>query len=237
MARFLIMLMPHRFCSIALCLILGCEVVSVGSIGFSQLARKNLRAMRGPVPLLDSEAFLGQAFVERASWLVLFCGPQGAPECSDLRRELVELHDKGDSPLSEVRLAEVNCTRDAQLCQKQGFGAQLAAVVHYTEGARSAVWMSTDENGENPLGTFARWTRKNFAKNGGFVLTMSGVCDWVSKMPQRVLDGFMNRFPDLARAEVAIAVACVILLQMAIVTWVFMEGFELWPRAEKHKHG
>lgn len=223
--------------SITLGLILGCAVVSVGGIGFSQLARRNLRAMRGPVPLLDSEAFLGEAFVERASWLVLFCGPQGAPQCSDLRRELVELRGEGDSPLSGVRLAEVNCTRDAQLCQKQGFAAQLAAVVHYSEGARGAVWMSTDENGENSGGSFARWTRRNFAKNDGFHLTLRSVCDWISNMPQRVLDRFIDRFPDLARAEVAIAVACVILLQMAIVTWVFVEGFELWPLADKQKHG
>lgn len=214
----------------ALHLVWGCIVVSIEGLGLSHIVRNNLRASRGSIMLLDRHAFLGEAFIEGANWLVLFCGDHDAQQCVELRRDLDRFHLREDSALRSMRLAEVNCTRDAHVCHQQGFAAPLVSVVHYYEGSRRSVWLS---NGEDPQRDLSRWIRMNFESGGVFSWRSKGICEWTSDVLQHASDWLLLSFPNLRRTEVAVVAVSIVIFQLSLVCWTIMEGLQLWPESQR----
>jgi hypothetical protein len=175
---------------------------------------------------IDRRDFLGSAFIESESWLILFCAMRdsGDLSCSGLREELTVLQRHENSPLHGMRLAEVNCTRDALFCQEQGCSDFSAAVVHYSEGRRGLSW----ESRYDVKGDLTRWAWASFQhkKRSG---AWQDLQDGIREMPYRALNRILYTFPNLRRPEIALAAVGIFLVQLFVIAWVVKDGFRPDP--------
>merc|ERR1719446_1655564 len=157
--------------------------------------------------------------------MVLFCQSREADQCKDVHEQLTQLGPDSHAPLNSMRLAEVDCSLDMQLCHEQGFATQTAAVVHYFQGTRQAVWLSDGNDKNTPPQSFGRWMQMTFNRYGEGPWAWQGTWDRICNMPQLLQIDLAKVSPETAAFVFGLA------LVVTVVAWVIMEGFELWPKA------
>lgn len=191
--------------SIVLSLLLVMQVAVHAKPGFGRGLHINLaRRSSKPVMPLERKFFVGDAFVERGHWVMLFCQSQDSQQCAAIRQELLKLKAEENSPVSNMRLAELDCSHDLEFCQQQGYAAYPATVV---------------------LQEFTKWTRQTFNRNDEGFQTLQAAWKQICSMPD-LLETMLAK----ANAEV-LALSFGLVLATMVVTWVMIEGFELWPKS------
>mmetsp|Transcript_109293 Transcript_109293/g.189664 ORF Transcript_109293/g.189664 Transcript_109293/m.189664 type:complete len:225 (-) Transcript_109293:233-907(-) len=174
---------------------------------------------------LGARDFAGQAFIEGvgdSDWLVLFCG--NAEPCHEFRQKFRRMSASlSGSPVlssSRVHFAEVNCATHADLCRQQAFDGSDAnvTVVRYRRGDAVAMW--TPSRGYH----FDNWVYHEFSKRH---VSREGLCSKVLRLARDVFMESVSALPDSVTTLAGIAVLAV---EIAVVVWVVMTGFELWPK-------
>jgi len=219
----------RRHLSIALALTMvsgaGSAIATSGTAMLANRIRGHIAGGTGIVPL-DRRFFHGNSFIEGTPWLMLFCGGHDVQQCADTRRELKRLSEMKQSPVGSFHFAEVDCTQDEPFCQEQGFAEQPVVVAHFFEGYRQAVWSPLRQREIAPAKDFAKWIRETIEGDWPY----DSIWAQVSGTWQSAWHQLLRMAPSIVDPEIIFPVACMILIEVAVVSWVVMEGFEVWPK-------
>lgn len=182
-----------------------------------------------PIVPFDRHFFRGKALIEGTHWLVFFCGGQDSEQCAIIREEFLRVSTASSKPVEGMHFAEVDCTREADFCQRQDFATQPAAVVYYFNGEKQAAWHALERSAS--VNALLRWIQTTF--HGGsdsnrywdiIPETWEAGLRWCKEGAA----SFLQRV-DL---DMAVLLVGVIIFQIGVVTWVIMEGFEMRPKTD-----
>lgn len=182
------------------------------------------------VSMLDKHTFPTEIRSDTEDAMVIFCD-DAVEECTHTINSLEKLTIiwKGTGQFSGSRFAAVSCTKDKGLCEQEGI-ITFPTAVHYRNGMRLASW-SADGNQRSPVFQFVGWVRAQLAPT-----RLRGSQIQPPEMSMDAASEFRFRAPfadmDLPTAGVG---WCMVLASFAVVAWVIIEGFELWPPSTEKK--
>mmetsp|Transcript_161000 Transcript_161000/g.296592 ORF Transcript_161000/g.296592 Transcript_161000/m.296592 type:complete len:242 (+) Transcript_161000:109-834(+) len=175
----------------------------------------------------DQRFFSGKVLIDGSQWLVVFCGSQAGEACAGVRQELGQLSLSDRLPADRLHFAEVNCTFQGSLCHQQNFSTETVAVVHYSNGGRQATWSSAHQSKATAAADFKRWFWTTFRKDSPLESAWNFVCQaW-----RRIWSQFSNIASDFINWQYAPVFICTVVFQVAVVFWVILDGFEIWPKS------
>lgn len=160
-------------------------------------------------------------------WVVIYCDV-GEDSCKHMTASLSKLSViwKGLGNFPDARFGEVNCAQDRDMCNKEGVKA-FPMAVHYRNNIRVATWKV---KGHEPsmVAQFVAWVKTELAPSkppdANMQTNVHAVASFHFAAPFAGMD-----------AESAAIGWCLVLGTIVTVTWVIIEGFELWP-APTSKH-
>lgn len=168
---------------------------------------------------LDRHTF-DDSIKEGHDWVVVYCDE--SEPCEHFIgsfRKLTTTWTFGGQ-FTGAQFGEVTCSQDMSLCDREGLD-KFPAAVRYRKGTRIA---SFKVDGERPSAVwqFLSWIKAEMAPSKEPETFQ--VDDVTFRRPSSFLD------PIGGMDDETLAVGCVLLLgAVASVTWVIVEGFELWP--------
>jgi hypothetical protein len=175
---------------------------------------------------LSSDTFHHEIKERGDDWLVVFCN-ESSVSCQHMVDSFKLLStiwtSTGLVPI-ETRFGEVGCNHDKGLCDREGLVA-VPAAVHYRDGMRVASWKAENED------TISVWQFAAWAKTELSLLTTTHLVDDADTgVEKHSAHHFQIRSPFAGMHEEEEVLAwCLVLIAMAVVGYVIVEGFELWP--------
>lgn len=194
-----------------------------------------------PMVLLDQVDFAQRVAKAPAAdgkvedWIVLFCD-DAVLSC----RHVTESYQKlgviwqGMSLMpSSVHFAQVNCSVTPSICADQGAQA-VPAAIHYRDGARRGSWSMERDRRQSIVWQLVAWVKQEVAPPAPAAPAAAG------SAPALPLRGpgtgssrytFLPHLPLFAHMdeEEVVMGYCLIVVAIAAVAFVLVEGFELWP--------
>jgi hypothetical protein len=182
-------------------------------------------ASGAPVLPLDGRYFLGESFIEDHNWLILFCG-QDVEKCAKIREELVEVVKSHGTPMDDMHFGEVDCMRHEAFCNSQNFEATPVAAVHYFKGTRQATWLPGKHSQASLATEFMTWFRVTFGDDAWSLYSLwDHVSPYLPSM-HRIWERVFQYLPTID-PEYTPDLFCVLVFEIAVVSWVIVHGFEL----------
>mmetsp|Transcript_16475 Transcript_16475/g.26140 ORF Transcript_16475/g.26140 Transcript_16475/m.26140 type:complete len:245 (-) Transcript_16475:118-852(-) len=180
-----------------------------------------------PVLPLDGRYFLGDSFIEDHHWLVMFCGGQDAQKCENVRQEMVGVVKNHGAPMDDMHFGEVDCTRDEAFCNSQKFESSPVVAVHYFKGMRQTIWLPTEHSQGSAAAEFITWFRASFVDDDTWSLLSlwDNLSQWLPSV-ETVRNRVSQYLPSID-PEYTVDFVCIVIFQIAVVSWVLMYGFEL----------
>lgn len=177
---------------------------------------------------LDTQTFQ-RVKSTRDDILVVFCD-EAAEGCQHMVESLEKLTViwKGMNQFLGAQFAKVSCTKDRDLCEQEGITA-VPSAVHYRNGVRIATWQV--QGGQpSPVWEFVAWVRTQ--------LTPATPKEEPTDIPSDATSHFSLSRPFADMDDPTAGVGwCLVVLTLGIITWVVVEGFELWPADKAQQHG
>jgi len=182
------------------------------------------------VSMLDRQTFLTEIKAGTEDVLVMFCD-DAVEECKHIVESLKKLTViwKGTEQFPGSRFAAVSCTKDKDLCQREGITA-FPTALHYRKGVRLASW-NIESSQQSPVLQFIGWVRVQLAPaklRGSQTKPQEISTDTTSHFSLRA------PFADMDYPTAGVG-WCMVLAAFGVVAWVIIEGFELWPQPTEKK--
>mmetsp|Transcript_96680 Transcript_96680/g.167798 ORF Transcript_96680/g.167798 Transcript_96680/m.167798 type:complete len:222 (-) Transcript_96680:421-1086(-) len=186
-----------------------------------------------PVVLtLTDQTFAAEVAVSNnEDWIVLFC-KDSEGQCAHLSasyRQLSVVWNSMSLLSSSSHLGEVNCASSGSLCRKEGIDASPTAV-HYRDGKRISAWTVRGQD-RSPVMQLMGWVKQEIlSKERSDAATKEVPSDANPSlqvtMPSKAL---IPLFSEMEIEAAAIGY-CLVFGAVALIGWVIIEGFELWPK-------
>lgn len=156
-------------------------------------------------------------------WIVVFCD-DSVQSCKHMVKSFRNLATVwvNTQAFAGVQYGEVNCGQEESFCGREG-AASFPMAVHYRNGKRLASWRPEDSS-NSMVWQFVAWVKNSLAPPTQAMISEGHHEDVAPTLPFSVLSPFasMDR-------ETAVVGWCLVLGVIAIVAWVILDGFELWP--------
>jgi len=176
------------------------------------------------VSMLDRQTFPTEIRAGTEDVMVMFCD-DAVEECKHTIDSLKKLTIiwQGTEQFPGSRFAAVSCTKDVDLCKQEGIKG-FPTAVHYRNGIRLASW-SAEGNQRSPVFQFVGWVRTQLAPTklrGSQTQPQETSTDATSEFT------LSAPFADMDYPTAGVG-WCMVLAAFAVIAWVIIEGFELWP--------
>jgi len=191
------------------------------------------------VSMLDRQTFPTEIKAGIEDVVVIFCD-DAVQECKHTVQSFKQMTViwKGTEQFIGSRFAEVSCTKDKELCEREGITA-FPTALHYRNGIRLASW-SAESNQRSPVGEFAKWVRTQLAptklRRSDVAPTKLVRTQLAPEISSDAAPSFSFRAPFADMDYLTAGVGwCMVLASFGVVAWVIVEGFELSSMPTENK--